>query len=129
MSLDHHENTLKFYGPDMRNIARYSAPKDLHGGVRSPLIVDFDYSEMTMRLGLLYPDRCIESLHLPNFLYKSTKDFESTTLNQLTHWAPEKMRKIYYLQMLNKWLTIPESEEKVYLFDMEKVRLKPEEVE
>ena len=39
------------------------------------------------------------------------------------------MRKIYYIQMLNKWLTLPESEEKVYLFDMEKVRLKPDEVE
>jgi len=30
--------------------------------------------------------------------------------------------------MLNKWLTISDEDNRVYLFDMEKVRLKPEEV-
>jgi len=41
---------------------------------------------------------------------------------------PEQMRRIYYIQMLNKWLTISDEDNRVYLFDMEKVRLKPEEV-
>lgn len=40
-----------------------------------------------------------------------------------------KMKRIYYVQMLNKWLTITDDGNGVYLYDMEKARSKPEEVE
>lgn len=35
------------------------------------------------------------------------------------------MKKIYYIHMLNKWLTFSDEIDELYLFDMEKVRLKP----
>ena len=38
------------------------------------------------------------------------------------------MKKVYYLQMMNKWLTLSDEPDELFLFDMEKVRLKPEEV-
>lgn len=40
-----------------------------------------------------------------------------------------RMKRIYYLQMINKWLTVSEEDNLVYLYDMEKARSKPEEVE
>lgn len=54
----------------MKNTHRFSPKKEMHNG-RAPLIVDFDYSEMTMRLGVIYSDQTIESIHLPNFMHKS----------------------------------------------------------
>jgi hypothetical protein len=70
------------------------------------MIIDFDYSEMTMRLGVIFPDSIIESIHLPNYLHKTPAEFEQTTLNLLSFTMSCKMNKIYYMQMLNKWLTI-----------------------
>ena len=42
----------------MRNINRFSARKDMHHG-RVPQIIDFDYSELTMRLGIIFTDKTI----------------------------------------------------------------------
>ena len=39
------------------------------------------------------------------------------------------MKKLHYLHMLNKWLTISDQPEEIFLFDLEKVRTKPDEVE
>ena len=64
----------------MRNINRFAARKELHNG-RIPQIIDFDYSEMTMRLGIIFADGIIESVHLPNYVYKSQSEFESFGLN------------------------------------------------
>ena len=38
------------------------------------------------------------------------------------------MKRIVYIHMMNRWMTFGEELGVVYLFDMEKVRLKPEEV-
>lgn len=70
MSLDEKDNTIKFYDRDMKNINKYSAKKELHYG-KIPIITDFDYSEMTMRLGVIFPNKIIESIHLPNYLTKT----------------------------------------------------------
>jgi hypothetical protein len=61
--------------------------KDMHQG-RMPQILDFDYSELTMRLGIIFIDNTIESIHLTNFIHKSQSEFESTTLNQLIFPLP-----------------------------------------
>lgn len=39
------------------------------------------------------------------------------------------MKKIVYIHMINKFLTFSEDLDELWLFDMEKVRLKPEEVQ
>ncbi len=39
------------------------------------------------------------------------------------------MKKIVYIHMINKFLTFSEELDELWLFDMEKVRLKPEEVQ
>ena len=70
LSLDRRENMVKIYDQDMRNITRFAARKEMHDG-KIPQIIDFDYSEMTMRLGIIYADCTIESIHLPNFVNKS----------------------------------------------------------
>lgn len=90
-----------------------------------PQIVDFDYSEMTMRLGVIFSDSTIESINLPNFISKSEIEFDSTTLNQLLFPLPKLMKKIVYIHMINKFLTFSDELDELYLFDMEKVRLKP----
>jgi hypothetical protein len=71
----------------MKNIGRFMPRKDMHQG-RMPQILDFDYSELTMRLGIIFIDNTIESIHLPNFIHKSQSEFESTTLNQLIFPLP-----------------------------------------
>ena len=100
----------------------------MHQG-KIPQILDFDYSEMTMRLGVIYSDCTIESIHLPNFLSKSQSEFETFGLNQLQFPLPKPMKKLHYLHMLNKWLTISDQPEEIFLFDLEKVRTKPDEVQ
>lgn len=40
-----------------------------------------------------------------------------------------RMKRIYYIQMMNKWLTLTDDGNRVFLYDMEKARSKPEEVE
>ena len=83
-----------------------------------------------MRLGVVFADATIESLHLPNFVQKSQVEFESTSLNQLLFPLPadKNMKQVVYIHMLNKWLTFSETIDELYLFDLEKVRLKPDEV-
>ena len=61
---------IKVYDEEMRNISRFTARKELHHG-RVPQIIDFDYSEITMRLGIIFSDGIIESVHLSNYVYKS----------------------------------------------------------
>ena len=108
LSLDNRENMVKVYDEDMRNIGRFAGRKEMHGG-KIPLIVDFDYSEMTMRLGVIFADGTLESIHLSNFLNKSQSEFEAFSLNQLQFAMPFPMKKVYYLHMINKWLTIADN--------------------
>lgn len=82
-----------------------------------------------MRLGIIFPDAVIESIHLPNFLHRSSAEFEQSSLNQLSFHMACRMKRIYYIQMINKWLTLSEDGSAAYLYDMEKARSKPEEVE
>ncbi len=42
----------------MKSINRFYPKKDMHNG-RIPTIVDFDYSELTMRLGIIFVDNTI----------------------------------------------------------------------
>jgi hypothetical protein len=95
---------IKIYDQEMKNTHRFAARKEMHTN-KVPMIIDFDYSELTMRLGVIFADRTIESIHLPNFISKVTSDFESTSLNELLFQLPKIMKKVYYIQMLNKWLT------------------------
>ena len=83
-----------------------------------------------MRLGVVFADATIESVHLLNLMQKSQAEFESTSLNQLLFPLPADthMKKVVYIHMLNKWLTFSETIDELYLFDLEKVRLKPDEV-
>lgn len=74
MSLDDRENMIKIYDQDMRNTHRFQGRKELHAG-KSPMVLDFDYSEMTMRLGVIFPDSIFECIHLPNFLNKISAEF------------------------------------------------------
>jgi hypothetical protein len=74
LSLDDRENMIKVYDQEMRNTHRWQGRKDIHGG-KNPMIMDFDYSEMTMRLGVIFPDAVIESIHLPNLLHRSQGEF------------------------------------------------------
>jgi hypothetical protein len=128
LSLDDRENVIKVYDQDMRNTHRVQGRKEVHQG-KQPAVVDFDYSEMTMRLGVIFADAVIESIHLPNFLHRPTAEFEASSLNQLSFAMATRMKRLYYVQMLNKWLAIGEDGAQVYLYDMEKARSKPEEVE
>jgi hypothetical protein len=74
LSLDDRENMIKVYDQDMRNTHRWQGRKDIHAG-KNPMIIDFDYSEMTMRLGVIFPDAVIESIHLPNLLHRTQGEF------------------------------------------------------
>ena len=38
------------------------------------------------------------------------------------------MKLVFFIQMLNKWLTVSETGFSIYLFDMERVRSQPEKV-
>lgn len=42
----------------MRNVSRFAARKDMHHN-RVPQIIDFDYSEINMRLGIIFADKTI----------------------------------------------------------------------
>jgi hypothetical protein len=128
VSLDERENMLKFYDQDMRNSHRLQARKEVHFG-KTPPVVDFDYSEMTMRLGIIFADAVLECIHLPNMLRQTAAEFDQSSLNQLSFSMATRMRRLYYVQMLNKWLALSEESEGVFLYDMDKARSKPEEVE
>lgn len=38
------------------------------------------------------------------------------------------MKKIFFIQMMNKWLTVSEDTSLLYLFDMERFRSQPDKV-
>ena len=58
MTLDFRDNMIKLYDQDMKSLGKYSPRKGMHNG-RCPTVIDFDYSEMTMRLGVLLADSTI----------------------------------------------------------------------
>jgi hypothetical protein len=71
MSLDERDSAIKLYNEEMKNIGRFATRKELHQG-RVPVVVDFDYSELTMRMAVIFADATIESIHLHNFIEKTT---------------------------------------------------------
>jgi|JI6StandDraft_1071083.scaffolds.fasta_scaffold650111_1 hypothetical protein len=50
-------------------------------------------------------------------------------MNEVVFPLPEKMRRIFFVQMMNKWLTCTEEGNKLYLFDMDRIRTQPEKVQ
>ena len=127
LSLDYRAHTVKIYDHDMKNTSRFSPKKEKHGN-KFPFIVDFDHSEIGGRLGVLLSDETISTVHLNNLLHKTQAEFDAGWLNEVVFPLPCHMRQIYYLQMINRWLTVPEEGLGVYLFDMERVRSQPEKV-
>ena len=81
-SLDERSNAIKIYDSEMKNIFKFSAKKQKHGN-KFPWIVDFDYSEISSRLGLLFSDETISTIHIPNLLKQSPTEFQSLSFNEM----------------------------------------------
>ena len=54
----------------MKNVSKFSPRKDKHHN-RYPQIIDFDYSEITERLGMVMSDETLSTVHVPNLLNKT----------------------------------------------------------
>jgi hypothetical protein len=127
-SLDERSNSVKFYDQDMKNVGKFSPKKDKHNN-RYPFILDFDYSEITERLGLVLSDGTLSTVHMTNLLSKNEAEFDAHPMNEVVYALPEKMRRIFFVQMMGKWLTVTEEASKLFLFDMERIRSQPEKVQ
>ncbi len=64
----------------MKILARFSPSKDKHGK-KFPIIMQFDYSQLTFKLGILASDCTLSVIHLKNYLTKSFLDFEGNANN------------------------------------------------
>jgi urate oxidase len=91
----------------MKNVAKFSPKKEKHHN-RYPFILDFDYSEITERLGVVLSDETLSIIHVPNLLTKTEAEFDAYIMNEVVFSLPEKMNKIFFVQMMNKWLTVSE---------------------
>ena len=49
-------------------------------------------------------------------------------MNEIVFPLPEKMNKIFFVQMMNKWLTVTEENNEIFLYDMDRIRTQPEKV-
>lgn len=111
----------------MKHIAKFSAKKEKHGN-KFPFILDFDYSEISTRLGVIFSDDTLSTVHIPHLLSKSQAEFDQGAMNELVFALPEPMQYVFFIQMLNKWLTVSDTGMNLYLFDMERIRSQPEKV-
>lgn len=127
-SLDERSNTIKFYDQDMKNTHKWTPKKDKHRN-KFPIILDFDYSEITERLGVVLSDETLSIVHMTNLLEKSDSEFDANPLNEVVFTLPEKMKKIFFVQMMNKWLTCTDEGNKLYLYDMDRFRTQPDKVQ
>ena len=111
----------------MKNISRFSPKKEKHQN-KFPFIIDFDHSEISGRLGVLLTDDTICTVHLNNLLQKSQAEFDAGSLNEVVFPVPCPMKHIFFIQMINRWFTVPEEGTGAYLFDMDRVRSQPDKV-
>lgn len=58
----------------MKNIGKFSPKKEKHSN-KFPFILDFDFSEINSRLGLILSDETISTVHVPNLLAKNAIEF------------------------------------------------------
>ena len=57
---------------------------------------------------MVMSDETLSTVHVPNLLNKTEIEFDSYHMNEIVFFLPEKMRKIFFIQMMNKWLTVTE---------------------
>ncbi len=86
-SLDERSNLIKIYDNEMKNINKFCPKKEKHNN-RFPYIHDFDYSEISTRLGVILSDDTISTIHVPNLLSKTTAEFDSAYLNEVVYPLP-----------------------------------------
>lgn len=55
---------------------------------------------------MVLADSSISTIHVPNLLAKSQAEFDAGPLNEVVFALPVPMRAIFYLQMVNRWLTV-----------------------
>lgn len=67
MSLDERSNMIKMYDQDMKNVNKFSPKKEKHHN-KFPIILDFDYSEITERLGMVLSDDTLTTVSLTSLL-------------------------------------------------------------
>ena len=99
----------------MKLLSKFTPNKEKHGK-KLPHILWFDYSELTNKLGITLSDSTISIISLNNFLNKKRTQFDAMNHNQIVVPFEEKILKIFYIQMLNKWALFSE-DNKFYLFD------------
>jgi hypothetical protein len=56
----------------MKILTKFTPNKQKHCN-KFPLILDFDYSELSMKMGLLLSDNTLSIVHLGHFLKKSAQ--------------------------------------------------------
>lgn len=76
---------------------------------------------MTNRLGLVFSDHTFSIINFYNFLHKTKNEFEALNANEIVVPLEDKMLKVVYIQMINRWALVSD-ENKLYLFDLEKYR-------
>lgn len=79
-------------------------------------------------MGIVLADSTISTVHVPNLLAKLQPEFDSGPLNEVVFPLPVPMKAVFYLQMVNRWLTVAEGGLQLYLFDLERVKSQPEKV-
>ncbi len=72
--LDERANTLKIYDRDMKIVSRFSPSRDKHAK-KFPNIINFDYNELSFKLGLILSDSTFSIINFKNFLQKSFMEF------------------------------------------------------
>ena len=120
MTLDEGSYVIKLYNKEMKIVGRFTPNKEKHGK-KYPHILSFDYSEMSGKLGLTLADNTVSIINFTNFLGKSKFEFDSLPSNEVVVSFPEKVLKIFYIQMLNRWALFT-SDNRLRILDMEKYK-------
>lgn len=91
----------------MKLTTKFIPNKEKHGK-RLPHILWFDYSEMTNRLAITLADDTLSIINLANLLTKTRGEFDSLPSNEIVVHFDDKLVKVFYIQMLNRWALFTE---------------------
>lgn len=76
---------------------------------------------MSGKLGIILSDSTFSIINFNNFISKSRYDFDILASNEIVVNLEEKMNKVYFIQMLNKWVFVSDLN-KIYIFDYDKYK-------
>ncbi len=125
LCLDTGHQMVKIYTNELKNKQNFQVNRQKHNR-KAPEIVDMFYSDFGSSLGLVLGDKTIEVVNFEAFMTRLyEKEFLALSMNEIVVGFEMVLKRIFFLQMFNKWLVVGAKNELV-LVDVSKYRSREE---